>query len=104
MKKDRLLEYCEKHKIAVPKGASVEYLERAICRLYFDLGDATIKAENCFGYYGHEESACMVCDFEEKCFEASIGMKKEEYFAKLEKLENPRIRFVKKKKRLPKTP
>ena len=101
MKKERLIEYCKKQKIAVPPGASVDFLVRAICRLYLNLTDAPVEAENCFGYHGHEESNCMVCDFEEKCFKASIGMSKEEYFKKLEKLESPRIRFVKGKKRLP---
>ena len=106
MKKERLLEYCEKHKIMVPSGATVPYLERAIVRAYLNQTEVVRDEETCFGYWAHEDSACMVCDFEGKCFESSIGMKKEEYFKKLEQLESPRIRFVKKRlaKKIRKTP
>lgn len=96
MRRERLIEYCEKHKIVVPKGATVAYLERAIVRAYLNQSEVKLERDlqTCFGYWEHEHSACMVCDFEGKCFESSIGMKKDDYFKKLEQIENPRVRFV----------
>lgn len=91
MKKRRLIEYCERHDIMVPSGATVDYLKKAIVRHH--LNGKKIEGR-CFGFYSYDNSTCeYFCDYSEKCFATSIGMEKEKYFKKLEKLENPKIKF-----------
>ena len=90
MNKKKLLEYCKEKDIIVPKGATVQYLECAIVRSA--LKDKKIEADSCFGYWEYENSACIVCDYKEQCFKASIGMDKGEYFKKFGRLKNPRIK------------
>lgn len=94
MKKDKLLEYCKVHDIAVPANASIEYLNAAIVRASFNKKEFKARdGKTCFGFWEYENSTCTTCDFEKKCFRASIGMEKDEYFKKIEALENPRIRL-----------
>ena len=94
MKKDKLIEYCEKHEIMVPKGATVEHLNAVIVRHSLNKKDVKLEDGNtCFGFWEHENTDCVTCDFEGKCFRAAHGTSKEDYFKKLERLENPRIRF-----------
>ena len=95
MNKAQLEKFCKEHGIVVPKGATTEYLNAAIVRA--SLHKKRVKGGSCFGFWAFEESACIVCDFEKNCFKASIGMEKDKYFKSLESLENPKIRFSKKK-------
>jgi hypothetical protein len=92
MNKAQLIRYCEEKGIFVPRGATLEYLNAAIVRAFYHLGD--FKTDQCFGFWQNEDAACVTCDFENKCFKASVGMEKEEYFKKIEAAENPKFRFV----------
>lgn len=94
MKKDKLIEYCKKHDIMVPPGAKVEYLNAAIVRHHLKNKDVKLEeGRSCFGFWEHEDTDCVTCDHEKDCFKTSHGMSKEDYFAKLERLDNPRLRF-----------
>ena len=86
--KKKLLEFCKKKGIFTPPNPTREYLEAAIVRVA--LHGKKIEG-SCFGFWRHEDSNCMVCDFEEKCFTASIGTDKETYFKKLENAERIRL-------------
>ena len=95
MKKETLLKYCEEHKIFVPKDAGLDVINAAIVRAYYHRRSAKIpEGSECFGFWANEDATCMTCDFETKCFRASIGMDRKEYFKKLESAENPKFRFV----------
>lgn len=94
MKKDALIQYCKEKGIAVV-GNSVEHLNAAIVRATLHNTDIERKTDECFGFWEHENSTCMTCDFENRCFQASLGMSKQEYFKKLEALERPAIRYEK---------
>lgn len=93
MNKKKLIDYCERHDIMVPPKATVEYLNAAIVRHNLNNKDIKIENKTCFGFWEHENTNCLTCDYEEECFRAAHGMSKEDYFKSLENLENPRIRF-----------
>jgi hypothetical protein len=95
MKKDKLIEYCKSKGIVVPPKPTLEYLHAAIVRAMLHGTSITRKSDECFGFWEYENSTCVTCDFEAKCFKASIGMDKEEYFKKLEALERPALRYEK---------
>jgi hypothetical protein len=92
--KKRLLKYCEEKKINVPKNASLEFLNAAVVRAALHNHSAPT-VETCFGFWEHDNATCMTCDADERCFELSIGMNKEEYFKKMDALENKKVRLVK---------
>lgn len=97
MKKEKLIEYCKSKGILVPTNPSIEFLNAAIVRASLHQTKIERKQdEECFGFWENENSTCVTCDFEQKCFRASIGMSKEEYFKKLEALERPALRYSKK--------
>lgn len=77
----KLIEYCEKNEINVLKGAKREYYINAIIR--HELNDKDFFSKDCFGWWENDNSECIYCDHEDKCFELSIGMKKEEYMKKI---------------------
>ncbi len=91
MKKKRLIEYCERHDIITPSGATVDYIKKAIVKHY--LNGKKIEG-GCFGFWEYENPSCeYACDYMEKCFVASFGMEKEKYFKKMRNLKNPKIKF-----------
>jgi hypothetical protein len=93
--KKRLLKHCEEKKINVPRNASLEFLNAAIVRAALhDHSAPTL--DSCYGFWEYENATCMTCDAEEKCFRASIGMDKEEYFKKMDALEGKKVRLVNK--------
>lgn len=97
MTKEKLQKFCEEKKIFFPKNATKEYLHSAIVRA--SLHQAKINPKECFGFWEFENTACVTCDFEGKCFTISIGMGKKEFFSALERAENPKIRFSGKSRR-----
>ncbi len=94
MKKEQLLKFCEDNKIAVHKSASVEQLNATIVRSSLHNTDIENTSGSCFGYWENENSTCMTCDFETKCFRASFGVDREAYFKQMENLNG--VRFSKK--------
>lgn len=94
MNKAKLEQYCKDHKIFVPSGATVEYLNAAIVRAYRNGHGEEIKnLKFCFGYWENEDSNCQTCDFEKLCKRSSLGMDPDEYAKKLASAENPKLRF-----------
>ena len=94
MTKKRLMRYCDEHDIFYPKTASLEYLQAAIVRAHFNSTEKPVKGQKgCFGFWEQDESNCVICDFKDKCFKASIGMDREAYFKSFKALDNPRIRL-----------
>jgi hypothetical protein len=94
MTKERLELYCKEKGIFVPPGSSKEFLCAAIVRAHgHDHSMNLTFTKSCFGAWEQDDSTCGVCDFNAKCFKASVGMDKAEYFAKLERAENPKLRF-----------
>jgi hypothetical protein len=93
--KAKLLEYCEKHEIAVPKNATREVLHAAIVRALFHKSKPP-NVKTCFGFWENEDSNCFTCQFEEACFITSLGMSKKAY---LKAIENSPIRVARKKLR-----
>lgn len=96
MTREKLEEYCKEKDIFVPSGATKEYLCAAIVRAYGHTHTMNLTfPKSCFGAWDNEDSTCFVCDFNEKCFSTAMGISKEEYFKKLERAENPKLRFSK---------
>lgn len=93
--REKLLQYCEKQKIAVHKSATLDQLIRSIVRA--SLHKTRIFRKNCFGFWENENSNCFTCDHEQNCFKSSFGIDKKSYFKQMENLENPRLRWVDKK-------
>lgn len=96
MKKEDLIEYCKRQGILVC-GNSVEHIHAAIVRATLHKTEIASESAECFGFWEHENSTCMTCDFENKCFRASMGMDKKDYFKKLESLDRPALRYEKKR-------
>lgn len=96
LSKAKLKKFCDEKGIYVPSGASLEYLNAAIVRSALHRNDQTLE-NTCFGFWENDNSTCMVCDFQERCFEASIGMPRDEYFKKLENSDKPKVRHMDKR-------
>ncbi len=90
MRKEQLIEFCDKNKIIYPSNPSIETLNRLIVRAW--LHNKEVKQSSCYGFWQNEDANCATCDFEENCFKASIGIDKKKYF---KSLDNNRIRLVK---------
>ena len=86
----KLVEYCEKNDIFVPKKFKREYLIAAITR-YAKHNQIIKFTMSCFGWWGHDNDICIYCDYEKECFEVSIGMNRNDYDNEYRKLDNPKI-------------
>lgn len=93
--KKKLKEYCEKNKINLPKEASLEFMQAAVVRASLHSYSAPT-TQHCLGFWENENATCMTCDLEKDCFRVSVGMDKEEYFKKLDVMENQTMRNVRK--------
>lgn len=96
-------DYCKQEKIFVPKNSTPDTVAASIVRVY--LHGKTIERSSCFGFWQNENSTCMTCDFEKKCFKASFGMEKAAYEKALHTADNPQSRYsapLKKRKPRPK--
>ena len=93
--RDRLIEYCKKHKIMVHQRATIDQLIRAVFRA--SMHKRKIFRRSCFGFWENEDSNCYSCDHQEACFKTSMGVDKKTYFKQMENLENPRLRWIEKK-------
>ena len=92
--KKKLKEYCEKNKINLPREASLEFMQAAVVRASLHSYSAPT-TQHCLGFWENDNATCMTCDLEKTCFQVSIGMEKEEYFDKMDALDNHKIRLVK---------
>lgn len=92
MRREQLIEFCDKNKIIYPTNPSVQILNRLIVRAYLHNKTDEIKSNSCYGFWQNEDANCETCDFQNSCFKASIGIDKEKYF---KSLDNQRIRLVK---------
>lgn len=90
----RLLAYCKEKGIFVPGSATKEYVEAAIVRAHYN-GREVEDQKGCFGLWQEEDSNCVLCDWKDKCFSASLGgIDREKYMRAFERLENPKIRLT----------
>lgn len=92
MNKSQLIEYCKSTELFTTKSPSKTFLEATVSRAYDHQSESD--SDTCFGNWANEDMSCMTCDFQEDCFEASIGIKRKDYFKEFEKEENPKIRFT----------
>ena len=81
LKKQQLENFCKDKRIFVPKGATKRYLESVIVRAFNH--KQHIYKRSCFGWWQNENSECLLCDFKDQCFEASVGLDKKSYERKL---------------------
>jgi hypothetical protein len=93
VKKDKLLQYCEDHKIVVSKDATIGQLNAAISRASMHKTEVHKQFGSCFGFWEYENSICLTCEFEKSCFKTVFGMDKEKYEKKLDALESPKASF-----------
>jgi len=91
---EKLKQFCKERGIFVPSKATKEYLHAAIVRAFYHKQKPK-NMKTCFGFWEYEDSSCGVCDFQDKCSKASLGMDRNEYFKALESAENPKLRFKK---------
>lgn len=86
IKRKDLITFCKRHSIFIPneRTVKVEYLVSAIHRMLMH-GKTPELTVGCYGYWAEDDMNCETCDFSDKCFEKSMGMKKEDYENKYEK-------------------
>lgn len=83
---EKLKIHCQRNDIFIPRGVKREYLVSAIIRHAYD--GKKFRTKNCFGWWEKDNSTCLYCDYENQCFEVAIGMTKEEYFKKIERVHS----------------
>jgi hypothetical protein len=90
--RERLLEFCEKHKIEVlNKKASLRELQALIARWVLD--NETVNRKSCFGLLDTDDNNCLSCDFRAACFKLSFGTDEETYWKRIEKADKPKVEF-----------
>jgi len=85
-----LIKYCKQHGIFIPneRTVKVKYLLSSIHRALMHGKSPELTAGCCYGYWEKDNMDCEVCNFNDDCFEQSMGISKEEYNKKWEKEED----------------